>query len=199
MARRPRLNPPSPTGNDWQSWARQLNEYLVRQTDSEIVPEPVLLEHKATREAKASTDGVLMYNPQLGKAEIAVSNEWVPIATDNAVTFTSLILTLVLTDTYQNVPIANVPPILEAGTYQIIINVKATGTGGGAFFQLRMSRSGGGSFEGTENEIGNGETAYVPVALTISSDSPGSLTLEARGNAATISGNEITVTRIGQP
>ena len=191
--------PPYPSGALRQS-ATEIVEYLQNRdgVESEAIPTPVALSHRIGDE-RALQDGLMLYNPTINKQEVVISNEWVPIATDNAVTFTSIILTLVLTDTYQSVPIANAPPILEAGTYQVTINVKVTGTGGAAFFQLRMSRSGGGSFEGVENEIGNGETAYVPVSLTVSVDVPGSLTLEARGSAATISGNEITVTRIGQP
>ena len=90
MARRTRLNPPTPTGNSWQTWATQLNEYLLRQTEGEIVPEPVLLEHQVTRDAKATVDGIMMFDPVLGAPVYSAGGAWVPIIGPAAYTQSSI-------------------------------------------------------------------------------------------------------------
>ena len=190
--------PPYPSG-DLRQWATQLVEYLQNRdgVESEVIPAPVALSHRIGQE-RALQDGVLMYNPELGRAELTVSGEWLPIAHDVAVAFTNQINGLVLTDPYQPLVFQSPLPPLPAGTYSVSIQLRVTGTGGAAFFQLRITEGGTPVAEGVENSLENGEVAYVPIPFIVSTTS-GDLALEARGNNATIETGVVTITRIGQP
>lgn len=71
--------PPTFNG-DVAQWARQLTAYLIReqQKTSGTTPVTLLLEHKIG-DAKATTDGTLMFDPALGKVVVAIGGAWVAV------------------------------------------------------------------------------------------------------------------------
>ena len=190
--------PPYPSG-DLRQWATQLVEYLQNRdgVESEVIPAPVALSHRIGQE-RALQDGVLMYNPELGKAELTVNGEWLPIAHDTAVAFTSQINGLVLTDPYQPLVFQSPLPPLPSGTYSVSVQLRVTGTGGSSFFQARITDGGTPAAESVENSLDPGKVVYVPISF-IASTAGGDLALEARGDDATIETGVVTLTRIGQP
>ena len=62
--------PPQPTGERWIDWAIKLNTYLNRIRTQ--------LQHKVSGE-NATSDGVLMYDPQLDQCVVSVNDVWRPL------------------------------------------------------------------------------------------------------------------------
>lgn len=77
-----RHHPPAPTGaTNLQAWAQQVYTYLLDQQfgRKEIVASPVFLSHMTGQE-KATTDGILMYDPVDKQVVVSVDGAWKPIA-----------------------------------------------------------------------------------------------------------------------
>lgn len=72
--------PPYPLGGDWQTWARQLVEYLNNQARSEefVAPRVVSLLHQIppVDQYRALEDGLLMYDPSLGVPVYSKNGQW---------------------------------------------------------------------------------------------------------------------------
>ena len=195
MARRTRLNPPTPTGNSWQTWATQLNEYLLRQTDSEIVPEPVLLEHQVTRDAKATVDGILMFDPLLAAPVYSAGGAWVSM--DGAASYAhSRIEAQVVTDTYVAMTFTTPPVGLTPGMYQVSLEMRVTGGTGGAHMQFRVDADGV-QTESQDVPVGNHETVYVPLSMVVHIGGGSINKLEVRGAGVDIEGGYASIIRIG--
>lgn len=62
--------PPQPTGQRWVDWATRLNTYLNRVRTQ--------LQHKFEDES-ASSDGVLLYDPQIDQCVVSVNGVWRPL------------------------------------------------------------------------------------------------------------------------
>lgn len=193
---------PYPTG-DLRTWAEALVGFLQNRDDveTETVPKPVSLTHKIDDTARAVTDGVLMYDPSLGKALVSISGAWVPIALDIAVTQRAVMNSLVLQDTYAPVTYSSIDPptaMLPYGTYQVILDVRLTGTGGGGTYQFKFTQGGIDLREGLEYFIGNGETTRETLTFFINDESDDPVVLEARGNNCTLNDGVLSQLRIGQ-
>lgn len=72
--------PPYPR-DDWRAWAMQMVEYLQNQDieSFEVSPQSVLFAHKLADE-RAVTDGVVMYDPALGKLVVSIGGVWEVVA-----------------------------------------------------------------------------------------------------------------------
>lgn len=73
--------PPNPAMfRDIQTWAAQFYEWTMAGTrvNEENDPLPVLLPHKigGVIEERAAVDGVVMYDPTLGKPVISIAGVW---------------------------------------------------------------------------------------------------------------------------
>lgn len=78
--------PPFPT-SDLKSWARDLYTYLAAMAPiaGQINPTPILLPHVvANVMARATTDGILLYDPTIGAVIVSKDGEFVPITMDTA-------------------------------------------------------------------------------------------------------------------
>ena len=189
--------PPFPTG-DLRVWANQLVEYLQQREGigSEVLPTSISLQHRIDDSAKAIQDGILMYDPVLSKPLVSISGAWVPIAIDIATTYRATVSTLVLTDAWQDIT-STFPSTFDDGTYQLILYLKLTGTGGAAEWQIRVTSNGVPVVTGAVNSIGNGETEYIALDFIISATGD-PLQLEARGINATLEDGSGTAVRLGQ-
>lgn len=75
----PLNNVPPVFRGDVQSWATQLVEYLRNQNEAQRyrAPQPVLLSHLVGEDgAKAAVDGMLMYEPVIGRVSFARAGGW---------------------------------------------------------------------------------------------------------------------------
>lgn len=67
--------PPFP-GKDLNEWARKIYAYLNDQSQEKMIKSgPVLLQHRTSGE-KATTDGIMMYDPQLGEPVYSKNGAW---------------------------------------------------------------------------------------------------------------------------
>lgn len=190
--------PPYPIG-DLRQWATELVEYLQNRdsVESEVIAKPVAFSHRLTDE-RAFDDGLVMYNPTINRLEVTVDDEWTPIAHDIAEVFQTVVTTMVLTDGWQSVPVTTTIGDMPPGVYQVTINLRVTGTGGNAEYQLRLVQDGVPAATSAETEVGNGDTIYVPITF-MATTADGTIVLEARGNSVTIESGTLTLVRLGQP
>lgn len=75
--------PPSPTGVDLYTWATQIYQYLQDRASvmQENLPRPVLLLHQtADSLARATTAGVLMYDPVSKEPVYSSDGQWVGLS-----------------------------------------------------------------------------------------------------------------------
>lgn len=73
---------PQPTGNLYQ-WATKVVGYLRSKEQEQKVPSPrpVQLEHRMAG-AKATKDGLLMWDPTAGQMIVAIGGVWYKVALD---------------------------------------------------------------------------------------------------------------------
>lgn len=79
-----RALPPYPSDGSWQSWATKVYEWLVSRDQSrqEVLPQTVLLESQTDKElARATADGMMMFDPIIGLPVFSRRDNWVPIST----------------------------------------------------------------------------------------------------------------------
>jgi hypothetical protein len=191
--------PPNPQfAKDWKEWANQMVEYI--QDRGQVVPQAVLLQHQTDSDiSKATTDGILMYDPVSQQPVYARNGAWEPMVTESAFSDPAIyggadLDVMVLSLTWTPVPLLNedIPP--EAGVYQIIIGVTLTGTNNNAIAQFRWVWDGG-SAVGDVIAVGN--RAEVFVSTTSFVNRGVNLVLEATGVNATILSGDIAITHIG--
>jgi hypothetical protein len=192
--------PPYPTG-DLREWATQLVDYLQsrERVEEENIARPVALSHKLDAQiSRALQDGVVMFDPQLGKLVYSQGGQWVPVANDLPVFDYAAVQPQSVTADY--VPISVSPPIglIPIGVYQVSIVLKVLGTGGNAFFQLAVFEGGNIMIEGEETSVSNGELAYIPVDFFIDRDFDTPVSLQIRGNAVDVQSGTLSIVRIGQ-
>lgn len=72
--------PPNPVQfRDLDTWAKQLYEFMVSQTDvsRQVDPQPVLLPHQTGGlNERAGENGILMYEPTENAVSLARSGQW---------------------------------------------------------------------------------------------------------------------------
>jgi hypothetical protein len=76
--------PPPSSYADWKQWATQLTLYLAKSSDIKepTNPQPIQLAHKLAATAsnlgleRATTDGLMLYDPALGRVVISVGGVW---------------------------------------------------------------------------------------------------------------------------
>ena len=84
-----RGQPPNPAQyRSVAQWASQMYEFLSSQTEvgASVDPQPVLLPHMVNGvTARATTEGILLYNPTTSNVVVSINNEFVPIISENDV------------------------------------------------------------------------------------------------------------------
>lgn len=80
--------PPSPAQfRSIEEWAQQFYDYYLAETrnQQENDPLPVLLAHQTPSQLhRATTDGVLMYDPATGHPVVSKNGQWVKLALDTS-------------------------------------------------------------------------------------------------------------------
>lgn len=72
--------PPSPIGNSWKDWASQLVSYLKeRDVDATTEARAIQLEHKIGSAARATSDGVILYDPLESAIVVSVGGAWLNV------------------------------------------------------------------------------------------------------------------------
>jgi len=192
--------PPYPSG-DLRAWATQLVDYLQATTrvEEENTTRPVALSHKiSVTDDRALQDGVMMFDPQLGKLVYSQGGQWVPVATDLPTFDYSIVQPQSVTTDYAAISVSPPLGLVPTGVYQVSVVLKVLGTGGNAFFQLAVFEGGDIVAEGAETSVGNGELAYVPVNFFVDRDLDTPVTLQIRGNSVDVQSGTLSLVRIGQ-
>jgi hypothetical protein len=76
--------PPPQSFSDWKAWAVALGNYLAKSSsiNEPTNPQPIQLAHRLNTAAgnlgleRATTDGLLMYDPALGRVVVSVGGIW---------------------------------------------------------------------------------------------------------------------------
>ena len=181
---------------DVNSWAREITEYLQNRdgVESEVIPKTAFLQHQTGGE-RAADDGLLMYDPAAGFAVMSKGGGWVPLAFDISYVYNVDYTDVTATDTWTAFTPTSTPT-LEPGTYNIVIQGRATATGGNASLQFRYVTDGTPVATGPERDLDNGDSEQVTDVLTLTT-AAGSTELQVRGNNILLENFTAHMTRIG--
>ena len=75
--------PQEPTGATLLMWAKEMHAYMsaVANNTSGMEPRAILLEHQVpNRMARAAVDGIVMFDPALGKIVFSKAGVWEPLS-----------------------------------------------------------------------------------------------------------------------